>query len=107
MVVEGSAGIGGGKAVWIGGLLIAVALAVLAPLASANPDGLEWVAEQKGFLGQAQASTFNLMPDYVLPGISNAALATILAGVLGLLLVLAVVLALTYSRRHRMTATRE
>ena len=30
-------------------------LAVLSPLASAHPDGLEWVAEQKGFLERAAA----------------------------------------------------
>jgi uncharacterized membrane protein SpoIIM required for sporulation len=33
--------------------------------------------------------------------VSNEAVATILAGVVGLLLVLAVVAALAYSRRHR------
>lgn len=103
LVVEGSAGVGGGKAVWIGGLVIAVVLVVLAPLASAYPDGLEWVAEQKGFLGQAQPASFNLIPDYVVPGVSNSALATILAGALGLLLVLAVVLGLAYSRRRHAT----
>jgi cobalt/nickel transport system permease protein len=107
LVIEGSQGVGGGKAVWVGGLIIAVALAVLAPLASANPDGLEWVAEREGFLGQAQGSAYNIIPDYVLPGVPNEALATILAGVLGLLLVLGVVLALAYSRRQRAGETRE
>ena len=101
LVVEGSQGVGGGKAVWVGGLVIAVALAVLAPLASANPDGLEWVAEETGFLDQAQGSAYNIIPDYVLPGVPNEAVATILAGVLGLLLVLGVVAALAYSRRQR------
>jgi cobalt/nickel transport system permease protein len=101
LVIQGSQGVGGGKAVWIGGLVIAVALAILAPLASAHPDGLEWVAEQRGFLEQAQAPTYNVIPDYVLPGVSNEAVATILAGVVGMLLVLAVVLALAYARRQR------
>jgi cobalt/nickel transport system permease protein len=104
LVVQGSAGVGGGKAVWVGGLLAALALAILAPLASTHPDGLEWVAGQKGFLGQARASSFNVIPNYLIPGVSNQAVATILAGVLGLLLVLVVVLALAYSRRHRSTA---
>jgi cobalt/nickel transport system permease protein len=101
LVIEGSQSVGGGKAVWVGGLVIAIALAVLAPLASANPDGLEWVAEQNGFLAQAQGSTYNIIPDYVLPGVPNEAVATILAGVLGILLVLGVVAALAYSRRQR------
>lgn len=104
LVIQGSEGVGGGKGVIVGGLILAVALAVLAPLASAHPDGLEWVAAQNGFLGRAQGASFNVIPNYVLPGVSNAALATILAGVLGLLLVLGVVLALAYSRRHRAAA---
>ena len=90
-----------GKAAWVGGLVIALALAVLAPLASANPDGLEWVAEQRGFLDRGQDPLYNVIPDYVFPGISNEAVATILAGVVGVVIVLGVVAALTYSRRRR------
>jgi cobalt/nickel transport system permease protein len=101
LVIQGSEGVGGGKAIWVGGLIFAVALAALAPLASAHPDGLEWVAQQKGFLDQAQGSAYNIIPDYALPGVPNEALATILAGVVGLLLVLGVVAALAYSRRKR------
>lgn len=104
LVIQGSEGVGGGKGVIVGGLILAVALAVLAPRASAHPDGLEGVQLQNGFLGRAQGASFNVIPNYVLPGVSNAALATILAGVLGLLLVLGVVLALAYSRRHRAAA---
>jgi len=90
-----------GKAIWVGGLVIALALAVLAPLASANPDGLEWVAEQRGFLDRGQGPLYNIIPDYVFPGISDEAVATILAGFVGVLLVLGVVAALNYSRRRR------
>lgn len=90
-----------GKAIWIGGLVIALALAVLAPLASANPDGLEWVAEQRGFLDRGQEPLYNIIPDYVFPGISDEAVATILAGFVGVLLVLGVVATLSYSRRRR------
>lgn len=82
----------GGAAVWTGGLVIALLLAVLSPLASAHPDGLEWVAEQKGFLEAAREPLYNIIPDYVFPGISNEALATILAGILGTLLVFGVAL---------------
>jgi hypothetical protein len=73
----------------------------VSPLASAYPDGLEWVAEQQGFLNTAQGSQYNIIPDYVLPGISNEALATILAGVIGMLIVFGVALAVAYSRRGR------
>lgn len=73
----------GNRAVLIGGGLITLVLAILSPLASSHPDGLEWVAEQKGFLERIQDSVYNIIPDYVVPGIQNEALATILAGIIG------------------------
>jgi cobalt/nickel transport system permease protein len=91
------------RAVWIGGLVISLALAVLSPLASANPDGLEWVAEQAGFLQTAQEPSYSIIPDYVLPGVSNEAAATILAGVIGALIVAAVAALVAYTRRRRET----
>ncbi len=98
---NGAANHGTSRAVWLGGLAIAALLAVLAPLASAHPDGLEWVAEQRGFLDRAQGPLYNVIPDYLLPGISNEALSTILAGVIGLLLVAGVTFAAGQSRRRR------
>ncbi|OQA46944.1 MAG: Fused nickel transport protein NikMN [Chloroflexi bacterium ADurb.Bin325] len=89
------------RTVWLGGLAIAALLAVLAPLASAHPDGLEWVAEQSGFLDRAQGPLYNIIPDYLLPGVSNEALSTILAGIIGLLIVAGVTLAVGQSRRRR------
>lgn len=93
----------GGAAVWIFGLGIAILLAVLSPLASAHPDGLEWVAEQKGFLETARAPLYNVIPDYTFPGISNMALATIIAGIIGTLLVFGVTLGVAYAQRKRPT----
>lgn len=91
----------GGRFVWIGGLALALALTILSPLASAHPDGLEWVAEQQGFLNSAQEPGFEIIPDYVLPGVSNEALATIAAGIIGTLIVFGVGLILANSRRKR------
>jgi len=91
----------GGRAVWIAGLAIALALAVASPLASSHPDGLEWVAEQKGFLDVARKPLFEIIPDYVFPGVSNGTLATILAGILGALIVFGVAFAVAYTRRNR------
>ncbi len=91
----------GGKGFYLVGLLIAVALAVLSPLASSHPDGLEWVAGQKGFLETAQEPGFQVIPDYLFPGISNEAAGTIIAGVIGALLVFGVALAVARSRRNR------
>ncbi len=91
----------GGIAVWIGGLVIAAILAIASPLASAHPDGLEWVAEQKGFLDTAQGPLYKVIPDYVFPGITNEALATIAAGLIGVVIVFGVALGLAYWRRKK------
>jgi hypothetical protein len=68
---------------WLIGLLAAVLVAILSPLASSHPDGLERVAEDQGFIDRAEDPTFNVIPDYVFPGVANEGLATILAGIVG------------------------
>lgn len=95
----------GGAALWVAGLFLVLLLAVLSPLASSHPDGLEWVAEQKGFLDTAQGPLYEIIPDYVLPGVSNEALATILAGILGALIVFGVTFLVAYLRRNRSQTT--
>jgi cobalt/nickel transport system permease protein len=87
--------------VWLTGLFIALVLAIVSPLASLHPDGLEWVAEQNGFLDAAQSPSFKIIPEYAIPGIPNKALATILAGISGVLLVLGVTLVVAIYRRSR------
>ena len=77
----------GNKGVVAGGLLIALVLTVLSPLASSHPDGLEWVAEQHGFIETAKEALYNIIPDYTLPGISDPAIATIAAGIIGVVIV--------------------
>jgi hypothetical protein len=71
---------------WVIGLSVALLLAIISPIASASPDGLERVAEDHEFSGKAAASSFSVIPDYALPGIENEAVATILAGILGTLI---------------------
>lgn len=93
----------GGAAAWIFGLGIALFLAILSPLASTHPDGLEWVAKQKGFLDMARAPLFKIIPDYVFPGMRNEALATIAAGILGTLLVFGVAFSVAYLRKNQKT----
>lgn len=95
----------GNAAVWIGGAVIFLALAVLSPLASASPDGLESVAEGLGFIQKAQNPSFTIIPDYVLPGVNHEALATILAGIVGSLVVLAAALLIARFRRARAKTT--
>lgn len=87
------------RGIVIGGALITILLAILSPLASSHPDGLEWVAEEAGFLSFAQESFYNIIPDYVVPGISNEALATIAAGILGAAVVFVVAAAVARIRK--------
>ena len=63
--------------------LICMVLATLSPLASSSPDGLEKVASDGGFIDASRGAPFEIVADYVFPGIENQALATILAGWLG------------------------
>ncbi len=83
--------------VWIflgAALLVAILAAVfLAPWASSSPDGLEKVAEQKGFGSKAQEGKAPAA-DYQLPGVRNEKASTGLSGLLGVLITLAVALAL-------------
>ena len=91
----------GGKVVWAAGLLIAIGLAAASPLASSNPDGLEFVAAQQGFIDQAQAAPYQIIPDYAVPGIANKNTATIVAGILGVIIVFGVAVGVAYLRRNR------
>lgn len=68
---------------WLIGLGAAVLVAILSPLASVHPDGLERVAEDLGFIDSAAEPGFGVIPDYVFPGVANENLATILAGLVG------------------------
>jgi hypothetical protein len=81
---------------WLIGLLIALGITLLSPLASSSPDGLERVAEEKGFLGLARGAPYGVFADYLFPGVGNEALATILAGLVGTAVTFGVVMALVY-----------
>lgn len=66
---------------------LAVAL-ILSPFASPWPDGLEKIAENKGFREKGEHSVFSSpIADYAMPGVKHEGLATALAGVLGVLVV--------------------
>jgi hypothetical protein len=72
---------------WLAAFILCMGLATLSPLASSSPDGLERVAEDKGFLYLAGSSPFSIIADYVFPGVHNEAMATMLAGWLGVIVV--------------------
>ncbi|MEW6200664.1 MAG: PDGLE domain-containing protein [bacterium] len=73
------------------GLAVSLFLAVfVSHRASTLPDGLEWVAEIKGFLHLGERWTawkWSPVPDYIFPGIKNETIATALAGLIGTLAV--------------------
>ena len=71
---------------WLIALLVCLAVASFSPLASSSPDGLERVAEDKGFIDVGKEAPYQIIADYVFPGIENEALATILAGWIGTLI---------------------
>ncbi len=87
----------------VGGLVVAVALAFLvAPRASSSPDGLERVAVDEGFAEEGGDHVLADAPtaDYGISGLDNEALATGLAGLLGIVVTFGVVWgALTLVRR--------
>lgn len=93
----------GNKGILIGGVAISFILAVLSPLASSHPDGLEWVAEQKGFLETAKEAMYNIIPDYSMPGISDPNLATIVAGILGVIIVFGVAFGVAQMEKRKTT----
>lgn len=88
---------------WLAGLAVCLLLVVFSPLASSSPDGLERVAEDKGFISLAEEAPFQVMADYVFPGMENEAVATILAGLMGTLLLFGMVYVLARLLSFRKT----
>lgn len=79
------------------GLLISLAIAgVLSFYASSHPDGLEKVAEDKGFLETAKDSVNAGTPlaDYGITGLDNDRLSVGLSGVVGVIVTLLVAFAI-------------
>ena len=69
---------------WINALIISLVVGTFVSLvASSSPDGLEYVAEQHGFINAAVNHISGLVPDYAFPGISNEYIATAFAGLFG------------------------
>jgi cobalt/nickel transport protein len=81
--------------VWIGlGVALLVAL-LLSPFASPSPDGLEKIAETKGFSEKGKGWTFwKVAPfsDYTLPWIKNEKVSTALSGLIGTLAIFLIAL---------------
>ena len=70
-------------------------------MASGDPDGLERVAADIGFLGTGLDSPFKLLPDYSIPFFGDTAISTILAGAVGVIILFGLLLLLGRSLRRK------
>ena len=88
----------------IGGTLVALVFAaVLSQFAAPDPDGLERVAEDTGFIDSATEHSLadSIFADYATSGISNETLSLAIAGIVGTLVTLAVAFGIFYALRER------
>jgi cobalt/nickel transport protein len=96
----------------LAGLGIALLITLFSPLASSSPDGLERVAEDNAFIDKGEKEPpYKLIADYAFPWVDNEDAATILAGIVGVLVVGAFVFVLgvglgALSRRAAVAGTR-
>lgn len=73
------------------GVVIAAVMTAFAPLASPDPDGLERVAEDAGFITRAMDTPYQLFPDYTIPWLGETPLSTIIAGLIGVAMMLGLI----------------
>jgi hypothetical protein len=86
------------------GLLAALLIAGVASYyASSHPDGLEWSAEEEGFLDTARdsATAGSPLADYAVAGVDDGRLSGGLAGVIGVVVTLTVAGGVTLLLRRR------
>src|SRR5690606_28866748 len=88
----------------IGAGLVAIVFAtVVSQFAAPDPDGLERVAEDQGFISSAQEHALADSPfaDYATQGLANETLSLAVAGTVGVVLTLLVGLGLVFMLRDR------
>jgi len=90
----------GGRGWIFGGVLISLAVVLISPLASAFPDGLERVAMNVGFIGTGLDAPFEILPDYTLPFLGETGTSTILAGIVGMVVVAGLALGVMWLLRR-------
>lgn len=87
---------------WVyAGIVISLIAVFLSPLASADPDGLERVAKDMGFLQLGQSAPYQILPDYTIPFLGETALSTVVAGVVGALVLLGLMIVIGQSLRRK------
>ena len=79
----------------VAGVLITLAVVLLSPLASANPDGLESSGRDLGFIHTGAIRTLSAhLAGYTVPFLRSISLSKIAAGAIGLAVVAAVIVLL-------------
>ena len=93
LIGENSASARGSRGWVVAGALISLAVVLLSPLASTNPDGLNRVAANLGFIHTAQTRVGPLA-GYTVPFLTSLSLSKVAAGALGVTVVGAVIVLL-------------
>jgi cobalt/nickel transport system permease protein len=89
---QGASSVSQKSSTWVAvGLIIALIVATFSFTASSDPDGLERVAEDLGFLGMTLEPVYKLLPDYTIPFIENEMVSGIFAIIVGTLVVFGLV----------------
>ena len=91
----------GGLGWIVAGVGISLLAVLISPLASGNPDGLEKVAADLGFLGSGLDAPYQILPDYSIPFLGDTALSTIIAGVVGATVLIGLVVLLGRNLRRQ------
>jgi cobalt/nickel transport system permease protein len=90
----------GGRGWIVVGILTSLVVLLLAPIASSDPDGLERVAINLGFLNRGVEAPFRVFSDYTIPALGNTSLSTILAGAIGTLFAAGLAVLIVRFSRH-------
>jgi cobalt/nickel transport system permease protein len=89
LVGEGSAAAQGGRGWALAGVVLSLVVVLLSPLASINPDGLNRVAMDLGFIQSAQSGS-GPFAGYTVPFLESASASRVAAGGIGVLTVLVI-----------------
>jgi cobalt/nickel transport system permease protein len=85
----------------VSGLVISLLAVLISPFASGNPDGLERVASDLGFLGSGLDAPYQILPDYTIPFLGETGLSTILAGLAGVVVLVGLIVLLGRNFRRQ------
>lgn len=120
-LISGETAPGQRSATWVlVGVLIALAITLLSPLASPYSDGMERIAEafsspeeveiapsfftvpeEQAFTGEFRDNPYQLLPDYTIPFLGETAVSTIIAGMVGVLIVFGAAYGIATLTRNR------